>query len=97
MCIRDSLAEDGHQAASCSGGPRERKKRARRTRGRPQAAGIVKHASVHTLRHSFATHMLLKGVNIREVQKYLGHESVETTMIYYVNPRHGFHRRKPPG
>jgi len=41
--------------------------------------------------------MLLKGVNIREVQKYLGHESVETTMIYYVNPRHGFHRRKPPG
>lgn len=47
-----------------------------------QAAGIVKHASVHTLRHSFATHLLLKGVNIREVQKYLGHESVETTMIY---------------
>jgi site-specific recombinase XerD len=34
------------------------------------------------MRHSFATHMLLKGVNIREVQKYLGHESVETTMIY---------------
>jgi site-specific recombinase XerD len=34
------------------------------------------------LRHSFATNMLLKGVHIREVQKYLGHQSVETTMIY---------------
>ncbi len=45
-------------------------------------AGINKPASIHCLRHSFATHMLLKGVNIREVQKYLGHESVETTMIY---------------
>jgi integron integrase len=47
-----------------------------------QKAGIVKPATVHTLRHSFATNMLLKGVNIREVQKYLGHQSVETTMIY---------------
>ena len=47
-----------------------------------QKAGINKSASIHCLRHSFATHMLLKGVNIREVQKYLGHESVETTMIY---------------
>ncbi len=47
-----------------------------------QRAGIVKPASVHSLRHSFATHLLLKGVNIREVQKYLGHQSVETTMIY---------------
>jgi integron integrase len=45
-------------------------------------AGISKPASIHCLRHSFATHMLLKGTNIREVQKYLGHESVETTMIY---------------
>ena len=45
-------------------------------------AGIDKPASIHCMRHSFATHMLLKGVNIREVQKYLGHESVETTMIY---------------
>ena len=45
-------------------------------------SGIVKHAGVHTLRHSFATHMLMRGVNIREVQEYLGHSSVETTMIY---------------
>ena len=39
-------------------------------------------AHVHTLRHSFATSLLLRGVNIREVQQYLGHASVETTMIY---------------
>ena len=45
-------------------------------------AGIVKYAKVHTLRHSFATHLLMRGVNIREVQEYLGHRSVETTMIY---------------
>jgi len=45
-------------------------------------AGIVKHATVHTLRHSFATHLLMKGVNIREVQSLLGHKSVETTMVY---------------
>lgn len=45
-------------------------------------AGIIKHATVHTLRHSFATHLLMKGVNIREIQDLLGHKSVETTMIY---------------
>lgn len=45
-------------------------------------AGIPKHATVHTLRHSFATHLLMNCVNIREVQELLGHKNVETTMIY---------------
>jgi integron integrase len=45
-------------------------------------AGILKHATVHTLRHSFATHLLQSGVNIREIQELLGHKNVETTMIY---------------
>ncbi len=45
-------------------------------------AGIAKHVTVHTLRHSFATHLLMSGINIRDVQELLGHKNVETTMIY---------------
>lgn len=53
-------------------------------------AGITKRrVSVHTLRHSYATHLLEAGVNIRVIQRYLGHSQLETTMVYLHLTRKG--------
>jgi integrase/recombinase XerD len=71
-----------HQHAASATGPMERSSVQGAMRRVVQELGLRKAISIHTLRHSYATHLLEAGVNLRLIQQYLGHSSLQTTMIY---------------
>ena len=53
-----------------------------RLKGLVKKAGLLKQISLHSLRHSIATHLLMNGLSLEQVRDFLGHANLETTQIY---------------
>jgi site-specific recombinase XerD len=71
-----------HREAATADRPMERSSVQGALRRAVRDLGFRKAISIHTLRHSYATHLLEAGVNLRLIQQYLGHRSLQTTMVY---------------
>ena len=74
--------ESEYLFSNCSGSPMSRQGFWKILKSYSSAAGITKDITPHTLRHSFAAHMLKNGADIRNVQKMMGHADIATTQMY---------------